>query len=337
MLRRLIIFLAIIQLFFSSCADKTPVYDSFGGLTQGTTYGITFEKGRKIKKDKLQAGIQQILTDFDNSLSVYNKNSIISKVNNNEDVTPDSLFIEVFYRSKEISELTGGVFDITVGPLVNAWGFGPDALRNFDKTKLDSLMNLVGIDKVSLINGKIVKADPGITLDVNAIAQGYSVDVVARYLESLGINSFLVEIGGEVRVKGSKAGVPWRIGIDEPNDENVTAGDMLQDIVAITDKAISTSGNYRKFYIDSGVKYSHTIDPRTGSPTRHNLLSATIIADECVTADAFATACMVLGKDGAIELITKYNFLEAYLIYSDESGKYKTWMTENFKGLVQDY
>jgi FAD:protein FMN transferase len=324
-------------LILTSCGEKIPTYDSFSGLTQGTSYGITFQITRKIKKGKLQEGVKQVLTDFDNSLSVYNKNSIISKVNRNEAVTLDSLFINLFNKSKEISELTGGAFDITVGPLVDAWGFGPDALKRFDSSKLDSLMNLVGYNKVTIINGKVVKSDPGIALDVNAIAQGYSVDVVARYLEKLGIQSFLVEIGGEVRVKGTKAGELWRIGIDEPNDDNIGAGEMLQDIVAITDKSISTSGNYRKFYIDNGVKYSHTIDPKTGSPVRHNLLSASILADDCTSADAFATACMVLGKDGAIELLKKYSYLEGYLIYSDESGRYKTWMTENFSKLVQDY
>lgn len=337
MLKQNLIYLTFLLLIVASCSEQTPVYDSFAGLTQGTTYGITFETSRKIKKEKLQAGVQQILTDFDNSLSTYNKNSIISKINRNEDAVPDLLFIEVFNRSKEITELTGGVFDITVGPLVNAWGFGPDAIRKFDESKLDSLMKLVGMNKVSLINGQVVKSDPGITLDVNAIAQGYSVDVVARYLEKQGVNSFLVEIGGEVRVKGTKAGQLWRIGIDEPNDENVPAGEMLQDIIAITNISVSTSGNYRKFYIDKGVKYSHTIDPRTGSPVRHNLLSATIIAKDCITADAFATACMVLGKDGAIDLITKYDYIEGYLIYTDNTGKYKTWMTDNFSDLVQDY
>ena len=199
------------------------------------------------------------------------------------------------------------------------------------------LMNLVGYKKVSIKDGKVVKENPAMILDANAIAQGYSVDVVSEYLVSLGINNFLVEIGGEVRVKGTKAGELWRIGIDEPSDENTGAGDLLEDIIAITDRSVSTSGNYRKFYYENGVKYAHTIDPRTGSPVRHNLLSATILADDCITADAFATACMVLGKDGAIELIKKYSYLEGYLIYSDEKGNYKTWMTDNFAKLVQGY
>lgn len=334
---RILLLLPIIIALFTSCADKVPVYDSITGLTQGTTYGITFEKGWRINKEKLQAGVQKILSDFDNSLSTYNTNSVISKINRNEEVTPDSFFIEVFNRAKEISALTGGAFDITVGPLVNAWGFGPDAIRNFDESKLDSLMNLVGIDKVALVNGKIVKSVPGITLDVNAIAQGFSVDVVSRYLEKQKIKSFLVEIGGEVRVKGTKGGALWRIGIDEPSDENNPSGEFLQDIVGFSDKSISTSGNYRKFYIDNGVKYSHTIDPKTGSPVRHNLLSATILSDDCMTADAFATACMVLGKDGAIDLLTKYDFIDGYLIYSDSTGKYLTWMTDDFSKLIQDY
>jgi thiamine biosynthesis lipoprotein len=336
-MKKNLLLLTFVASIISSCADKIPQYDSFAGLIQGTTYTITFEKSGKIKKEKLQAGIHKIFTGFDNSLSTYNKSSIISRINRDEKVTPDSLFIEVFNKAKEISELTGGAFDITVGPLVNAWGFGPDAIRNFNPSKLDSLMNLVGYNKVSVIDGKVVKSDPGIALDVNAIAQGFTVDKVAEYMGKLGIKSFLVEIGGEVRVKGTKGGALWRIGIDEPDDSNIGAEEMIRDIIGLKDKSVSTSGNYRKFYIDNGVKYSHTIDPKTGRPVRHNLLSTTILADDCITADAFATACMVLGKDGAVDLITKYGFIEGYLIYSDEKGKYVTWMSENFSKLIQDY
>lgn len=334
-IRGLILFALLI--ISGSCVDKTPVFESFSGATQGTSFGVTFEKSRKIRKEIVEEGVQKILSDFDASLSLYNANSVISKVNRNEDVTLDQYFIEAFNKSMEISDMSGGVFDITVGPLVDAWGFGPDALKRFDATKLDSLMNLVGYKKVSIRDGKVIKKNQAITLDANAIAQGYSVDVVSEYLVSLGIKNFLVEIGGEVRVKGTKAGEFWRIGIDEPSDDNTGAGDLLEDIIAITDKAVSTSGNYRKFYFENGVKYAHTIDPRTGSPVRHNLLSATILADDCMTADAFATACMVLGKDGAIELIKKYSFLEGYLIYSDDNGNYKIWMTDNFAKLVQGY
>jgi FAD:protein FMN transferase len=332
-----LILLAIILILITSCRYTTPVYDSFSGLTQGSSYSITFEESRKINKDKLQAGVEQVLTTFDNSLSDYNKNSIISRVNRNEDVTLDSLFIEAFNRSQEISQLTDGAFDITVGPLVDAWGFGPDAIKNFDPLKLDSLMKLVGYQKVAIVNGKVIKDDPDMSLDMNAIAQGLTVDKVAEYLKKQGIKNFLVEIGGEVRAEGTKGGKLWRIGIDEPDDSNSGASEILQDIIGLTYNSVSTSGDYRKFYIENGVKYSHEIDPKTGAPERSNLLSVTILSKDCTTADAFATACMVLGKDGAIALIKKYDFIEGYLIYSDGSGKYLTWMTDNFSKLVQDY
>ena len=173
-----------------------------------------------------------------------------------------------------------------------------------------------------------IKSDPGVNIDVNAIAQGYSVDVICRYFENLGIRNYLVEIGGEVRAKGKKAGALWRIGIDRPEDNNMTPGQTLQAIIKITDKAVSTSGNYRKFYVENGIKYSHTIDPKTGYPAKNKLLSATIVADDCAMADGIATACMVIGKERTIEFLEIHPELEAYLIFSDDSGNFKTWMSD---------
>ena len=227
--------------------------------------------------------------------------------------------------------MTDGAFDITVGPLVKAWGFGPDAHKNFTESKRDSLLRLVGMNKVSLVNGRLVKSDPHISLDVNAIAQGFSVDVICRLFDNLGIKNYLVEIGGEVRAKGKKAGKLWRIGIDKPVDNNMTPGQSLQAILKMTDKAISTSGNYRKFYIEDGVKYSHEIDPKTGYPAKNTLLSVSIIASECAVADGIATACMVIGKDRTIEFLRVHPEFEAYLIYSDNTGNFKTWTSDRLK------
>jgi thiamine biosynthesis lipoprotein len=232
--------------------------------------------------------------------------------------------------------MTDGAFDITVGPLVKAWGFGPDAHKSFSESKKDSLMKLVGMDKVSLVNGKLIKTDPCISLDVNAIAQGYSVDVVCRYFDSMGIRNYLVEIGGEVRARGTKNGAYWRIGIDKPVDNNMSPGETLQAIIRISDKALATSGNYRKFYIENGIKYSHTIDPKTGYPAKNRLLSATIIADECSTADGIATACMVMGKEGAIDFINKNRQLSGYLVFSDDSGNFETWISESLKDYISE-
>ncbi len=209
--------------------------------------------------------------------------------------------------------MTGGVFDITIGPLIRAWGFGPDEHKTFTEARRDSLLKLVGMDKIAMVNGRIVKTLPGVTIDVNAIAQGYSVDVICRYFDNLGIRNYLVEIGGEVRAKGKKAGALWRIGIDKPEDNNMTPGQTLQGIIRITDKAVSTSGNYRKFYVENGIKYSHEIDPKTGYPAKNTLLSATIVADECALADGIATASMVIGKDRTIKFLEIHPEIEAYL------------------------
>jgi thiamine biosynthesis lipoprotein len=198
-------------------------------------------------------------------------------------------------------------------------------------SKRDSLLKLVGMNKVSLINGRLIKADPRMRLDFNAIAQGYSVDVICRFFDSLGIMNYLVEIGGgEIRTKGTKAGNPWRIGIEKPVD-NITPGQSIEAILRMTDRAISTSGNYRKFYIEDGIKYSHHIDPRTGYTTRNTLLSVSIIADECAIADGVATGCLVMGREKAIEFISMHPELQAFMIYSDENGNYKTWTSGELK------
>jgi FAD:protein FMN transferase len=314
-----------------SCISKKPVIDNFTGFTQGTTYSIVYDNSINIAPQDLKLKVEKILRDFEMSLSVYQDSSVISKINRNEDVVLDTFFIEIFKESVLISEMTDGAFDITVGPLVRAWGFGPDEHKTFTDEKRDSLLKLVGMDKISLVNDRIVKSDPDVILDVNAIAQGYSVDVICRYFDHLGIRNYLVEIGGEVRAKGKKDGSLWKIGIDKPEDNNMSPGQTLQGIIKITDKAVSTSGNYRKFYIENGIKYSHEIDPKTGYPAKNTLLSATIVADNCALADGFATASMVIGKEKTIKLLEIHPEIEAYLIYSDDNGNFKVWMSDKLK------
>lgn len=318
-----------------SC-NREVTYDNFAGFAQGTTYSIVFENNGKYKSATLKKDVEKILHEFDLSLSLYTDSSILTKVNRNEDVTADRYFSEAFSKSVAITMLTDGAFDITVGPLVKAWGFGPDSHKNFSESKRDSLLKLVGMEKVRMADGRVIKDDPGIKLDFNAIAQGYSVDVVCEYLSSIGLKSYLVEIGGEVRVRGDKQGLPWRIGIDRPEDNNNVPGNDLQAIISMKNRSLATSGNYRKFYVEDGVKYSHTIDPRTGYPARNQLLSATILADECATADGIATACMVFGKDKTIEFLNMHPEYDAFLVYSDENGNYQTWATENLKGFVSN-
>lgn len=320
----------------ASCKTSTPVYESFNGFIQGTTYSMIYQKTGNLEPLTMRQNVEKILHDFDMSLSLYVDSSILAKVNRNEETTLDTYFIEAFNKSKVISAMTNGAFDITVGPLVKAWGFGPDAHKNFSESKRDSLLKLVGMEKVSIVNGRLIKSNPDINLDFNAIAQGYSVDVICAYFDRLKIKTYLIEIGGEVRVKGDKGGNPWRIGIDKPEDNNMSPGDKLQAIIRIKNRALTTSGNYRKFYIENGIKYSHTIDPKTGYPAKNQLLSATILADDCATADGIATACMVMGKEKTIDFISKHPEFQAFLIYSDESGSFQTWMSESLKKSISE-
>jgi len=336
MINRISIVLLLLAILTDSCSKKEPVFENFRGFTQGTNYSIVYEKKRRISSSEIKNEVENILSDFDLSLSLYKDSSIISRINRNEDVVIDSYFEEAFIISRQVYELTSGAFDITVGPLVKAWGFGPEETKNFTESKRDSLLRLVGMDKVSLQNGRIIKSDPGINLDLNAIAQGYSVDVLCRYFDGLGISNYLIEIGGEVRGKGTRAGADWRIGIDKPVDNNMSPGQTLEAIIRISSKALATSGNYRKFYIENGIKYSHTIDPATGYPAKNTLLSATIIADDCATADAVATACMVMGKEKSIDFIHSHPQFEAYFIFSDESGNFRTWISDNLKDHISE-
>jgi FAD:protein FMN transferase len=333
---KVLVLTVTITIIIFSCKGYKHEYGKISGFTQGTTYSIVYQDPVKLAPERLKDSIEKIFRNFDMSLSLYQDSSIISKLNRNEDVIPDTFFLNVFKRSEEISILTDGAFDITVGPLVKAWGFGPDEHKNFDKSKLDSLMKLVGFRKVHLSNGRLIKSDPGISLDANAIAQGYSVDVICRYFDSFGIESYLIEIGGEVRAKGYKNGKYWKIGIDKSYDNNMSPGADLQAIIKLRDRALATSGNYRKFYIEDGIKYSHTIDPRTGYPAKTQLLSATIIAGDCATADGIATACMVMDKDRAIEFINRNNDFDAYFVYSDNNGNLKTWISQNLRKYLSE-
>lgn len=319
-----------------SCKNKEETVSSFNGFAQGTTYSVVYVNTGKFPPAMLRTEVEKILHNFDMSLSLYQDSSVVSKINRNEKVIPDSFFIETFKKSKEVSLLTVGAFDVTVGPLVKAWGFGPDFHKNFSEQKKDSLLQLIGMSKVELRDGILIKTDPRVNLDFNAIAQGYAVDVIFRYFKRLGIRNFLVEIGGEVRVKGDKNGAGWRIGIDRPVDNNMLPGDDLQAVIELKDRALATSGNYRKFYVENGIKYSHTIDPKTGYPASTRLLSATIIADDCATADGVATACMVFGLEKTIEFLNRHPEFEGYLIYSDDDGNFKSWISEPLKRYISE-
>ena len=231
--------------------------------------------------------------------------------------------------------ISGGAFDITVGPVTRAWGFGDGPVAKHDSAYIDSLLQFVGMDKVKIEDHNVIKKYPGVKIDVNAIAQGYSVDVVCEFFESKGIKNYLVEIGGEVRGKGTNAKDKfWHIGIDKPSDGNMDPGNELQAIIEINNKSLATSGNYRKFFVEDGIKYSHTIDPKTGFPARNTLLSATVVCDDCMTADAYATAFMVLGVERSMELLPKLQDIEVYFVYSNPEGEYEVFFSEGMKKMI---
>ncbi len=314
--------------------DNKGVYVKIAGFAQGTSYHITYEMPDTVN---LKTQVDSILDAFDGSLSTYDSLSLISRINRNEPVLTDSLFNAVFEKSDEVFETSEGLFDITVMPLVNAWGFGPGARESVDSASIDSILQFVGMRKVRLENYRVIKADPRVQLDVNALAQGYSVDIVSAYLERLGSENYMVEIGGEIRAHGlSPSGKNWRIGIDKPEFGNMMPGDELEAILELNNKSLATSGNYRKYYEENGVKYTHSIDPKTGYPAKQSLLSATVIAGDCITADAYATVFMVGGLEKSKEILNLHPELEAFLIYGDDTGVYQLYITPGMKKMVVD-
>lgn len=311
---------------------KQAPYQTNEGMVFGTIYKITYQS-----KENLKPEIEAALQKVDNSLSPFNKQSVITHVNNNENMEVDSLFTQVFQLSKKISEETHGAFDITVAPLVNAWGFGFKNATNVTDAVIDSLQEFVGIDKIDLINGKIVKKDPRVILDCSAIAKGYGVDCVARLLDSKGVKNYMIDIGGELVMKGKNPKMEtWRIGINKPIDDSLSVNQELQTVLEITDVGLATSGNYRNFYYKDGKKYAHTIDPRTGYPIQHNILSSTVVAKDCATADAYATSFMVLGLDSAKTICNAHPELDAYFIYTKEDGSTDIYFTEGMKRYLKN-
>jgi len=305
------------------------IYQHDSGFVFGTTYNITYESPESHK-----AGIEKVLQEVDNSLSPFNEHSVITAVNQNRDVELNDRFLEVYKLAHSVYDETGGAFDITVAPLVNAWGFGFKSGKMPTETDIDSIKNFVGFNRISLNDSgkRIQKQDKRTMLDCSAIAKGYGVDMIARYLSRQGIKNYMVEIGGEVIVKGNNdKGKPWRIGVTKPTDDTLAINQEIQSVVAITDIAMATSGNYRNFYYKNGRKYAHTIDPKTGYPVQHNILSATVFAETCAEADAYATAFMVLGLDGAKEVLGRKKNLMAYLIYTDDSGKNAVWYSQELE------
>ncbi|WP_300724478.1 FAD:protein FMN transferase [uncultured Bacteroides sp.] len=311
---------------------KQAPYQTDQGMVFGTIYKITYQS-----KENLKSEIEAELQKVDNSLSPFNKQSVITRINNNTDMSVDSMFTHVFQLAKSISKETNGAFDITVAPLVNAWGFGFKNATNVTPATIDSIRQFVGISKINLVDGKIVKDDPRTMLDCSAIAKGFGVDYVARMFDRKGIKNYMIDIGGELVIKGENPKMEtWRIGINKPIDDSLSVNQEIQTVLEITGVGLATSGNYRNFYYKDGKKYAHTIDPRTGYPIQHNILSSTVVAKDCATADAYATSFMVLGLDSAKAICAAHPELDAYFIYTKDDGKMDIYFTEGMKKYLKN-
>ena len=299
---RRLLFIACSLLLLVSCAQKE--YRQNTNFVFGTIYNITYQSDRDLQQE-----IEAELMKVDGEFSMFNPQSTVARINSGDSTVERSeMFNEIYQLAQTVSKETDGAFDITVAPLVNAWGFGFKHEQLPTPEQVDSLLQLRN------------------QMDFSAIAKGYGCDVVARLLESHGIHTYMVEIGGEVVVSGKNAkGDDWHIGITKPTEDSLNVEGEMQTVLSITDHAMATSGNYRNFYYQGGRKYAHTIDPRTGYPVQHSLLSATVLAENCATADAYATSFMVLGVEGAKAVLARHPELMAYLIYTDEKGQLTTW------------
>jgi len=326
----------LFPLFLLGCSYFQPPIQAtkLMGEAQGTYYSITYfdENSRDLQQE-----IDSLLDEFDMSVSLWVPNSILSRVNNNDSsISLDKYFIDNFNISEDVANQTNGAFDFTIGKLAQAWGFGYDETKNIDSSKVDNLLKLTGYKKVKIKNNVVVKENPGITFDFNAVAQGYSVDMVSDFLESRNIHNYLIDIGGEVKAKGTKpSGSKWKIGIEKPAENKTDARD-LKAIVQLENVSIATSGNYRKFYVENGIRYSHTINPATGYPARNRLLSVSVLHESTAYADAYATSFMVMGYKKAKEFVENNPDLEAFFIYSTNDGLYETYATEGFKKVITE-
>ncbi|MEA3497261.1 MAG: FAD:protein FMN transferase [Bacteroidota bacterium] len=323
------IYTLLILFLIISCNSSNLKYHSLQGETMGTIYHIKYQaqENKDFKKE-----IDSLLINVNNSLSTFIPTSTISRVNKAQLNTEiDAYFETVFQKAKDVYLRTNGSFDPTVMPLVNAWGFGYDTIPNVDSNIIDSLLTFIGFNKI-LLSGKIIKKKrPEIQLDFSAIAKGFGVDVISKFLIEKGIENFMVEIGGEVRVLGKNSeGNNWKIGIEKP-DENKRS---LNSTISFNKMAIASSGNYRNFYYKNGKRFAHTINPKTGYPVDHNLLSVSVFANDCMTADAYATAFMVMGVNKAIEIDKAVDSIAIHLIYEDENALMKTFTSEKLRGEI---
>jgi thiamine biosynthesis lipoprotein len=320
--------LGILSAILFSCKPSGE-YVSIGGQAQGTSFAITYEA---IDNADYSAEVDSLFKFIDRSMSLWDTTSLIARINKNDFSQPVDLhFKNVLEASLRVEKETDGYFNVTVGPLVKAWGFVTKKnLPAPNPAQVDSLKSLIG--KVGIdVNGIFFKENPKSQIDFNAIAQGYTVDVVAKFLEEKGIKNYLIEIGGEVFGKGkNREGKPWKVGIEKPEEER----EGIASVVNLQNKALATSGSYRKFFVKNGKKYSHAVDPHTGYPVQHNLLSISVLANNCIDADAYATALLVMGLEKA-KIFAQKNKLNFFAIY-ENNGKNEYYYTPGFKEFIAE-
>ena len=320
--------LVVISLMLLASCGHQPKKMVLQGLAQGSYYAVTYydEQERNFQHE-----IDSIFHAVDMSVNLWVDSSVISKVNRNEEVVLDDIFIDNFNIAQEAAKLSDGYFDPTISPIVAAWGFSYKHGDSITPQLIDSLKQLVDYRKVRIEDGKVIKENPFIQLDFNAIAQGYTSDMIASFLGSRGIKDFLVDTGGEIMARGGKPnGQPWIVGIEKPAD-NWNSEQVVQTRIALRDKGLVTSGSTRKYVERNGKRYSHCIDPKTGYPVEHQLLSATVLAENSVWADALASICMVMGLEKSLSLIESMDGVEAYYIFANEKNELETYATEGFK------
>ena len=330
-MKRIAFFIGFLAL-FASC-NRGPQKMVLQGEAQGSYYAITYydEQGRNFQQE-----IDSIFHAVDVSVNLWVDTSVISKVNRNEEVKLDSIFVDNFRIAQEAASLSDGYFDPTISPIVAAWGFSYKHGDTITPQLIDSLKQLVNYRNIRIEEGKVVKANPAMTLDFNAIAQGYTSDLIASFLDSQGIKNYLIDTGGEIMARGEKPNdQPWIVGIEKPAD-NWDSEQVVHTRIALHDKGLVTSGSTRKYVERNGKRYSHCIDPKTGYPVEHNVLSVTVLAENSVWADALASICMVMGLEKSLPLIESMDGVEAYYIYVNEQNTLETFATEGFAKLVVD-
>ncbi|HMM11260.1 MAG TPA: FAD:protein FMN transferase [Bacteroidales bacterium] len=330
---RVILILVLLSLAAASC-HRTPTMQKIQlqGEAQGTYFSITYydEQGRNFRQQ-----VDSVLGAIDNSLSLWVDNSLISRINEGDSTAiPDDHFIYNFLLAKEVSAATDGYFDFTIGPLVQAWGFHRKNRLEMTPQMVDSLKALVDYRRVHIERRRVVKDDPRISFDFNAIAQGYTVDLIAELFDNIGLKHFIIDVGGEIVARNRKPdGTSWRVGIETPA-ESKDDERKIEKVIPLENMGLSTSGNYRKYFEQDGKRFSHSIDPKTGYPVQHNLMSVTVLAENAAMADAYSTAFMVMGMDKALEIIPYLGGIEAFFIYY-EDGKYKTKATPGMESLFE--